>query len=323
MNWKQSPQAFVRALKAPNDPPHPDHPFKIEIAKSGWDDVEFAVPNKALLVLEWILATFKSKLAQQVIVDVRYWALLADVLQQTTTKSQISLLLNRIPFTPIVSSLLAHLHFPCDTQLLDSVRRCMSVLWPLGVHRSNADVLGDCWGALLAAIVRIGGAVEGDSFQRIGMTITESYKSALGNSSNKKKLNQTFLSTHLYSWFQAIHTPTPLSESIYTAGIETLFNLDVLRSSPIDSLFQALVALPTESYILPSLHRLYTSYIHSLRRYRSALFPSSGIENAAMKFYSEVNRLLVAYQTHQEEVWEARVGLVGVVEGRRCLRLGW
>ncbi|KDQ54722.1 hypothetical protein JAAARDRAFT_60187 [Jaapia argillacea MUCL 33604] len=322
MNWRQSPQAFVRALKAPNDPPHPEHPFKIEIAKSGWDDVEFAVPNKALLVLEWILATFKSKLAQQVIVDVRYWSLLADVLGQTTVKSQITLLLNRIPFTPIVSSFLANLHRPCDPELLESVRRSISVLWPLGVHRSNADVLGECWGALLAAIVRIGGALEGDSCQRIGMIVTDSYKLALGNSFNKKKLNQTFLSTHLHSWFQAIHTPTLLSESIYTAGIETLFNLDVLRSSPIDSLFQVLVALPTESYIVLSLPRLYASYIHSIRRYRSTLFPSSGIENAAMKFYSKVNKLLVRYQARQEEVWEARVGLVGVVEGEKVFKPG-
>jgi hypothetical protein len=50
-----SSQAFVRALKAASDPPTPNGPTKIDIARAGWQRKHFVVPNKEELVSEWLL----------------------------------------------------------------------------------------------------------------------------------------------------------------------------------------------------------------------------------------------------------------------------
>lgn len=53
-----TPQAFIRALKAPSDPPAHGGQLKIEIARQVWDDSSFLVPNKAEVVADWILGKF-------------------------------------------------------------------------------------------------------------------------------------------------------------------------------------------------------------------------------------------------------------------------
>jgi hypothetical protein len=50
-----SSQSFVRALKAPSDPPQPDGPPKIEIARETWDNTSFYVPNKGEVIVDWLL----------------------------------------------------------------------------------------------------------------------------------------------------------------------------------------------------------------------------------------------------------------------------
>ena len=51
----QSSQDFVRALKSTTDPPFPDGPCKVEIARQVWDRTSFYVPSKAEVITEWIL----------------------------------------------------------------------------------------------------------------------------------------------------------------------------------------------------------------------------------------------------------------------------
>lgn len=51
----QSSQSFVRALKAPSDPPQPDGPSKVEIARQAWENTSFYVPNKGEVIVEWLL----------------------------------------------------------------------------------------------------------------------------------------------------------------------------------------------------------------------------------------------------------------------------
>jgi hypothetical protein len=48
-------QAFVRALKAPSDPPAQDGPSKLEIAYAGWEREEFLVFNKEEVICEWLI----------------------------------------------------------------------------------------------------------------------------------------------------------------------------------------------------------------------------------------------------------------------------
>ena len=55
MAYLQSSQNFVRALKAPNDPPSADGPSKIDIAQQVWDEASFNAQNKAEAIIEFIL----------------------------------------------------------------------------------------------------------------------------------------------------------------------------------------------------------------------------------------------------------------------------
>jgi hypothetical protein len=55
MTTPLSAQSFVRLLKAPTDPPHPESPPKIRIAFAAWDDATTHIPNKHELIAEFIL----------------------------------------------------------------------------------------------------------------------------------------------------------------------------------------------------------------------------------------------------------------------------
>lgn len=57
----QSSQKFVRALKAPTDPPSGAGPTKFEIAREAWDTPCFRAPNKEEVITEWILGKFAKE----------------------------------------------------------------------------------------------------------------------------------------------------------------------------------------------------------------------------------------------------------------------
>jgi hypothetical protein len=55
MAYQDSAQSFVRALRAPNDPPRQGDPSKIDIASAAWRETSFNVPRKSEVILEWCL----------------------------------------------------------------------------------------------------------------------------------------------------------------------------------------------------------------------------------------------------------------------------
>lgn len=55
-NGPQNAQDFIRALKAPFDPPQPGGPLKIDIARLAWDNAQLYVPNKSEAIVEWLLS---------------------------------------------------------------------------------------------------------------------------------------------------------------------------------------------------------------------------------------------------------------------------
>jgi hypothetical protein len=55
MAYQDSVQSFVRALRAPTDPPRPGDPQKIDIASEAWYATSFYVPRKAEVILEWCM----------------------------------------------------------------------------------------------------------------------------------------------------------------------------------------------------------------------------------------------------------------------------
>jgi hypothetical protein len=61
----QSSQSFVRALKAPSDPPQPEGPHKIDIARITWDDASFYVPSKGEVIVDWLLTKLLKDKAKE------------------------------------------------------------------------------------------------------------------------------------------------------------------------------------------------------------------------------------------------------------------
>ncbi|OJA09101.1 hypothetical protein AZE42_02578 [Rhizopogon vesiculosus] len=323
MTTQLSAQSFVRLLKAPTDPPNPDSPPKIHIACTAWDDTTLHIPNKHELIAEFILTRLlkdKSKTSDNPAIDVRYWCLLRRVLDASVgvnargPKAWLGSLLNRTPLAPIIISTLNLLRDLSDADsegLLLHVRSCFSILWPLSVHKIGVETLLECFGTVL------------------DVSVVNSYREALGNAGNKKKLHTTFLQTHLSSWIHTVssssHLPPHLNEAVYAAGTETLFSLDALRASPsFESLFTTISSFSNSpsNPAISLLTRLFSTHTHFLRRYRTTLFPVSQnkiqgreneMRNTSTAFFNSCLKLL----TGNAQSWEARVGLVSIIESER------
>jgi hypothetical protein len=210
-----SSQSFVRALKAPSDPPYPDGPLKIEIARRGWDDTTLYLPNKGELIVEWVLTAFlrargsdvwvtdsrytlcvlKIHREMSILLDTRYWALLADIVgpgdhapPSRPVQMWLLPLLNRISVAAtmanILSLLLSH-NGQLRHELAPFVRQCFSVIWPLSASKFSFDTVSDCFRSILELVKQ--GDNDGCLVQ-LGSMITSSFRTSLSNASNKKKV---------------------------------------------------------------------------------------------------------------------------------------
>ncbi|KAG6885946.1 hypothetical protein C0993_007448 [Termitomyces sp. T159_Od127] len=336
-----TPQAFVRALKAPSDPPAHGGQLKIEIARQVWDDSSFLVPNKAEAVADWILGKFlkekDKEIAVNPLLDLRYWTLLHDVISFTSTggsswtqtrplKTWLPPLLSRVPFAP---SLVALFHFlgRLDSTLRDSVVpvifSSLEILWPVSAQKMNTEAILECFGAFLIAYYEAHGA---DHLVRIGSLIVTSYRNSVSYSSNKKKVYSVFLQSYLPYWLK-LHaissSEVALSGIIYNAGIETLFNLDTLRrirdSKAENELLESIApVLRSNDEVYSVLPRLFASYIESLKKHRGALVSQSSnhipgsanaeIQTQGMQFLASCLSLLDVHE-HSAK-WSARVALM-------------
>ncbi|GLB36377.1 hypothetical protein LshimejAT787_0306650 [Lyophyllum shimeji] len=293
----QTSQGFVRALKAASDPPLPGGQQKIEIARQVWDDASFYVPNKAEVVMEWILSKFLKEKdkepASNPTLDLRFWSLLQDVISSSNMKASethtralktwLPTLLSRIPFAPTLLSLLGQLR-ALDSAFRRSlshvVSACVAIIWPLAAQKLTTETILECFGSFIDTYIL--SQEPDDNLARIGIVITSSYRNSLWNSSHKKKVYIEFLQNYLPCWLEFAAQSSleelykTLFDVVYTAGAETLFNLDILRqtrdSKTEDTLFQAISpVLASKVEIYAVLPRLFSSYIEAVKRHRGAL----------------------------------------------------
>ena len=219
----QSSQSFVRALKAPSDPPQPDGPHKVEIAREAWDDTSFYVPSKEEVIVDWLLTKLlKDKAKEYVlkvsnlshliscnrlsnpILDHRYWILLADIISFTDPQVQnaksrpqktwLKLLLNRIPIAPIVLGFISLIHTLSHhdrLSLTPVVRQCLAIVWPLGIQKATSDTLLECFGGVLKFSKDDDDIGGNDSLANIEEMVTASFRTAFENASNKKKVRSS------------------------------------------------------------------------------------------------------------------------------------
>lgn len=51
-----SAHAFIRALKAPSDPPPSESQTKVELARAAWNTPALYIPSKAEVLVDWLLS---------------------------------------------------------------------------------------------------------------------------------------------------------------------------------------------------------------------------------------------------------------------------
>ncbi|TFY72617.1 hypothetical protein EVG20_g369 [Dentipellis fragilis] len=347
-NYLQSSQIFVRALKAPSDPPKPGDPTKIEIARQAWNTTSFRVPNKGETIVEFLLTRLlKDRIrdgALNPVLDVRYWQLLDDILLPSeaaenaaagtrATKAWLLPLLNRTPIVPVVTSLLmlSEQDSSAMTELYTLAATSLAMMWPIAIQKATPDMLLDCFGALLGAMVTVPDPST-QGFIKIAHLVVVAMRAAFSNSSNKKKLYQSFLQNHFTKWLHCV-VPTDaadgdatISADIYTAGTEILFNVDVLKlfsDTTLPKDFTDAIELSALSHPLVTvgaLPKIFRSFSQSVKRSRSALFghaDGSIVEarHAAVRFYAFCETLLEKLERIQDNAaWKTRVALLEVVE---------
>ncbi|EKM83399.1 hypothetical protein AGABI1DRAFT_123732 [Agaricus bisporus var. burnettii JB137-S8] len=344
MALEYSSREFIQTLKTTLDPGAPD---KIEIARRAWDDSGFYLPNKAEVIVEWILSTLLKNKSQDSsttpVFKQEYWKLLSDVLSDKKSvnarplKTWLTPLLHRIPLQAIMASFLANYrrHEVGDV-LADTVSTCINILWPISVQKMSLESLADLFGLLLG---NTDDHHSTSSVLTIAFLVTSSYRTSLGNAVNKKKFYQLFLQSFLTDWIRVLSVYTTpradlspqefrLYQNIYESGADTFFNLEILRqlsdSRPTDqsnALFSHLNKSRSSSgnfAVLSAIPPLFSSYVQAVKRYRGAVFSQhSNLANvtalndethaACMRFFANCEAVIVGDNASGGKVQEVGV----------------
>jgi len=146
------------------------------------------------------------------------------------------------------------------------------------------------------------------------------------------QLHQTFLQSHLHNWLHAVAKDfgihDPLKSGIIEAGIDTIFNLDILRQSQDGNtetaLLQSLRTLNKShgEIVMETLPQIYVHYIHSLKRHRGALFGQGSqhsggtaldeLHDAGVGFFVSCEAMLRDHD-QTSRVWATRIALLQIV----------
>ncbi|KAJ3882298.1 Urb2/Npa2 family-domain-containing protein [Lentinula edodes] len=326
-----SSQSFVRALKASSDPPNAGGPSKIEIARAAWDQQSFHAPRKAEVIVDLILNRFVRSPEFQSVTDLASWQLLLDVItpsRSTKTHSWLAPLVSRVPFTRVVIQFFesvknATFSNKCrDTRIAHD---CITILWPYCIFKANIDLLLECFGACLRLCTKRQPLDEYVS--DLVKIVAGSFHRSLSTSTAKKKMFSSFIQLHMKDWLSSLDNlssspnHSTLFESLYTSGIDCLFNLDVLRDNKTeDTLFTAFNDIVPE-IIMPSLPRIFSSYIQALRRNRNAIFGqgSSQKVDGLVEFRETGLNFFILSQkifnkaTDKDQIWTAKALLLDVI----------
>ncbi|KAJ3815023.1 Urb2/Npa2 family-domain-containing protein [Lentinula aff. lateritia] len=326
-----SSQSFVRALKASSDPPNIGGPSKIEISRAAWDQQSFHAPRKAEVIVELILNRFVKSHELQSVTDIASWQLLSDIItppRSTTTHSWLAPLVSRVPFTRVVIQFFesvqnATFSDQCrDTRIAHD---CITILWPYCISKANTDLLLECFGACLRLCTKR--QPPDEYINDLVKTVAGSFHRSLSTSTAKKKTFSSFIQLYMNDWLSSLYNlssspdHSTLFECLYTSGIDCLFNLDVLRDSKTeDTLFIAFNDIVPE-IIMPSLPRIFSSYIQAFKRNRNAIFGqgSSQKVDALEEFRETCLRFFTLSQqifnkaTDKDQSWTIKALLLDVI----------
>lgn len=290
-----SSQEFIRALKAPRDPPKPGGIRKVDLARQAWELESLFIPSKAEVIAEWALQTLLSSgQTESGVLDEKTWRLLADIVctHGTTLNSTLPWLngvVNRVPVLPIFTSLLHALRkefradAPGPTALLDAATNASHVLLPLASLKTNCDTIAACfWEVLGLFSAREIPDPPLCSALAICKTVVSVFETSFGNYSNKKKIATFLADNHLSSFLllpvgaepETLHDRhPPLTEfrhKLFDVGCSIVFSPEHTRA-----IFQH----PDTHPILlatTSCPRIFPAYVSALRTHKLSVFLDQG-----------------------------------------------
>ncbi|KAL4243177.1 hypothetical protein ABKN59_000993 [Abortiporus biennis] len=347
-----SAQDFVRALKSPNDPPHPGGPAKIELAQAAWEDESLYIPNKGEVIADWLLTKLLKDKDKEYhcnpLFDIRYSTLLNAIVglshdtQQRSKDSKSKPWLSRVPIAPIVLSFISLItkerH---EVEVVAATSNYLGSLWSHAAPKLTAETLLECFGSLLDCIFALWNRSAFEpplpsSLIELFRMIMHSARRSFSNSNNRKKLSSSFVDVNFSLWLDCMgihvahenpeHT---LVKEIYDTGIEVLFNVETMRliNEPNNTwLRDALARQCSESrrkdLVTACLPLLFTSFIHATRKYRGALFGQGSSQSAGsnaaqsraalMNFFSICDSLL-GDGMGDISTWHTRATLLDIV----------
>ncbi|KAI6156194.1 Urb2/Npa2 family-domain-containing protein [Pisolithus thermaeus] len=354
--------ALVRILKAPTDPPSADGPLKIDIANDAWLDASFGAVKKAEVLVEWLLGALgrdgkrdDKASGNGPLSNPKYWSLLQQTLSSSASsvrplKTWLIPLLHRTNLAGMVKELItfSHVHDVDLSEVYVPARAVLAILWPLAEKRVGMDSLIECFAAVLGVC-----GPWNDGLAWICTMVVASYRELLGTFGNKKKLYTTFLSIHMPHWIRTLSssmgsqflntqssredplskTPKQLHDTIYRAGIDTLFSVEGLKQ-PLDTFFDALSRAGAD-YGFNILPGLFSARLSAVNRFRNTLFSSSSnstssalaireaMRTDAMQFWESCWGVLLSDALTTEsgvqrtDAWAALVGMLAVIESER------
>ncbi|KZO94986.1 hypothetical protein CALVIDRAFT_185996 [Calocera viscosa TUFC12733] len=340
-----SSEAFIRALKAPHDPPTSSSVHKIELATRAWFARDLYIPGKAELIADWALTRLlKDRNNSSTVLDHRYWQLLSSVCSIGEDKqSWLRSILARIPTLPIFSSLFGCLHgsdnFP--KSFFADVASVYEATAPMSVPKASADALFECLTAAVRSLSTAGlssmsstgsSMLLGDAeFSRYVSLVLRSLLKAWESVSSKKRISMLFLNDCLVDWALALeaarNTPLnslrPCEEALLDIGRLVLFNADTLRTWT-ENLAAWQVVLDKVEHGLehPSVLRLLplllTTFVTSLRGNPGAV-PSSSLatngfgllQHATVPVVQCMLNFLGTYST--DDAWKCRQDILSLV----------
>lgn len=144
------------------------------------------------------------------------------------------------------------------------------------------------------------------------------------------KIHTTFVQDHVDAWVKSIlrestENSMRLIQTVYDAGVETLFNIDNLKQKfDADSnLFKAIKhTVSSTLQAVAILPRLFASYTEALRRHRGALFGSASqkpddvvgeVQNCGMQFYNICKSVMDTAEQSQD-IWAIKTAFLKLLE---------
>ncbi|CAE6500917.1 unnamed protein product [Rhizoctonia solani] len=321
-----SSQEFIRALKAPKDPPRPGGTLKIDLARQAWELETLFIPSKAEVIVEWVLQSLLTGGGESGVLDGKSWKLLADILTRPNpnlnSTTWLNGVINRVTVWPIFTQLLRILGSVPGSDCLGVATAVARVLLPPAALKANCDAVAGCFWEVLGLF-----AAQHDnetllSALELSDIVVSTFESSFSNYSNKKKIAVALVDHHLDSWLRQskpCHSENTLSKfrhRLFDVGSSIIFTPEYTRS-----IFQHSDTHPV-LLATASSPRIFTVYVSALRTHKLSVFLDQNNSGGLVKRIRGAARELFARSVAERD-WSVVAQLVQSAEGLQVVDDEW